>query len=200
MSLTIINKLPLTCLLLVGIYLQCKQEIYCDFPEPDFALTLHFDDTTYTLMAGVDGYYMFTGFETTADSQVSFGVLAPAACSTLSCPGEFKLEIWKGDIINASALGFFNPGDYPYRSFDAGPTDGGIYLHFVDQSATRWTSNRKPQDGDAFFKIRHVEPYLNNEKGQRTMLINFEFKLVLEDEQGRQRVVSGGGNFAVAHP
>jgi hypothetical protein len=75
-----------------------------------------------------------------------------------------------------------------------------VAIQWKDPSGTLWRSDLRQQPIGHFFRILSVQPYNNNEKGQRTQRMEIAFSCTLFNVQGESRQASGNGTIALARP
>jgi len=50
------------------------------------------------------------------------------------------------------------------------------------------------------FEVLSVEPFDNNEKGEKTLKLQIKYLADVFDENGNKKTIEGEGTIAVAHP
>ena len=100
-----------------------KAEIPHDITEtPVFDVSFDIDGDGYSLMAGVDGQYLFTSFDRDDQDVITMrGAFAVASCPDATCNGSFIFEIRNyatGDIIpSPNDSGIVQSGYFGYEYF-----------------------------------------------------------------------------------
>jgi hypothetical protein len=75
-----------------------------------------------------------------------------------------------------------------------------VAIQWKDPSGALWRSDLRQQPSGHFFRILSIQPYINNEKGQRTQRMEIAFSCTLFNVQGQSRQASGNGTIALARP
>jgi hypothetical protein len=113
----------------------------------------------------------------------------------------------QGFTASASVKGL-NPGYIPnetdifsYTSKTLPPAVGSVSIVWTDEAGVQWRSDLSQQPSDASFYILEEEPYLNNEKGQKTRKIRVKYDcVVFADLPVPSKRIRGEGTLAIVVP
>lgn len=90
-----------------------------------------------------------------------------------------------------------------YLSATVSPTitakQGGFLIEWIDPQGVAWRSDLGDQYNQGhYFRVQDSQPYILNENGQPTLLLNVEWKCLLYNSDGASRAISGSGVIALA--
>ncbi len=108
------------------------------------------------------------------------------------------------ELINPpSAPGPAYPISIGYLTASVDPVltakQGGFLIDWIDPQGTVWRSDLGDQYNQGhYFRVLDAQPYLPNENGQPTLLLNVEWKCLLYNSDGASRAISGSGVIALA--
>lgn len=175
---------------------------------PVFWVKCSIQDTSLTINAGQNGYYMYTEYYTdTLGVLVGVGRLAKTNCSGDTCPGVLQFSL--RNLNNGSSLignDFANLDTYYYNS-GIGVVNtadsmqfGGARICWTDSFGEIWCSDRVLQGQEAYFKITGVSSYDPNEKKQSTLRLEIAFQADLHNATGSVKTIKGTGVIGIANP
>jgi len=77
---------------------------------------------------------------------------------------------------------------------------GTVAMIYKDENGKEFRSDTDEQAESNFFEVLSVEPFENNENGEKTIKLEIKYLADVFDENGNKKTIEGEGRIAVAHP
>lgn len=166
----------------IGLWYGCSKEPAAPSGSPDPVFTAKFmvDSAAYNISAGVDGYYMFTGYHVDPyESFVSTGRFAIVDCATDSCPKNLQVEFRESKKDQTpSPNSLFREGEYFYTdstNFFQLDSMITVAIQWIDEQGNILRSDNLAQPQSSNFVVNSVEAYQKNTNGQPTKKLTVDF-------------------------